>query len=367
MPARPLVLLIVVAAVLLCVILVLRVLDQEAPTDAPEPVPAATGRPAAPLVQPAPTAPAPATSRPPAETAPPTERWTALRAAEEALEILDRLLHDSSTTNDDIIRAMDRVLEFYVRPPQPDDTPDAGPTNKDLIAAALLARPEQARFAADHGWTEAYLRRVLSWRTDAEKHFVRALKLVKSDSGEGPNLRESVNVRAAQTIGDTGNPQLAADVIKVLERTVFQARYEISAGLLDAAFGTVGRLGDPESLEWLVKEFTHAKSNPPVEVDRLVAAHAALLRFDPKRVKGEMRYEIAREFVRTYAGVEALASARDPNAEPFWERIGPGVIRVLQHYAGAPKDENDRPLDTVAAFQEWFRDHKNPRRPPWGE
>ena len=118
----------------------------------------------------------------------------------------------------------------------------------------------------------------------------------------------------------------------------------------------------------MVKNFTHSKSSPRREADKLVAAHKAMVLFHDQ--EGKLRFEVVKEMIKTYAGVEAQAeqTTNDPKAQTmkqFWDRIKNDAIKVVQYYALEPKDTDGQLLAKMSDFQNWFRDHDNVRKAPW--
>jgi hypothetical protein len=67
---------------------------------------------------------------------------------------------------------------------------------------------------------------------------------------------------------------------------------------------------------------------------------------------------------------QAQQSSTDPKIlakKRFWDDIKTYTIPVVQHFAGKPANPDGVALSTMAEFQDWLRDHKNVRRPPWTE
>ncbi len=303
--------------------------------------------------------------------APETQRPDGLADAHRALDRLEDLLRSSRSMNEDILAALADVVQLYLQPPPPPGTvthappPDGTATERRFVHEANLRL-----LAEEEGWSEAYLAKVRTFRRSAERLFLEALRLQKIERRSERNLRDDVNIQAAQILGATGNPQVASKIQNVLETTIFKAQHEVSMQLLVECFAALARIGDEDSLEWMVKEFTHGKRSPRSSVDRLVAAQKAMIVFDRERVPGALRYELVREMIKTYAGVESQASQSSTDvpiqaAKVFWNRIGSDAVKVVQYFSFDPQDEDGEVLATMHEYQEWFRDHKNPRKPPW--
>ena len=155
-------------------------------------------------------------------------------------------------------------------------------------------------------------------------------------------------------------------------------KHDLNTDVLGAAFLALASLGELDSLEWMLDEYAHAKE---IEWEWLVAAHTAMVKFPNTKEAGEkgkrehapgkLRFAIVEQFIKTYAGVESTANTSASDAgtrakKRFWDNIKNATIPVLQHFAGAPKDqESGEALATVGEFQQWFRGHKNARKDPW--
>ena len=171
-------------------------------------------------------------------------------------------------------------------------------------------------------------------------------------------------------LGETGNPKVADQIQKALETSIFKAKFEVPMQLLEEAFAGLGKIGEEASLDWMVKEFTHANKSPRAKVDQLIAAHKAMILFDREKIPGSLRYKLVSEMVKTYSGIESQASqsSTDKNvqaAKVFWDRIKNDAIKAVQYFSFDPKNEDEEVLATMLEFQDWFRDHKNPKRDPW--
>lgn len=266
------------------------------------------------------------------------------------------------------LEAVSRIYHRLAEPPALEQVP---------IPADATAEQREAIESANHDherdWkreTRRWKRTVERWREDVEEAFLDALTLVETERYSDRNIREPVNIRAARILGSTGNVDLAKRMQRSLERDILDARHEVSEKLIQEAFAGLARLGNPDTLAWLVDDYVHTRSTPRSAVDRLIAAHQAMLLFDPARVPGSLRHELVEQFVRMYAGVESVAKqgkadATSVRTKMFWDQIRDGVIQVLQRFSRYPEDTRGLSLATVEAFQQWFRDHKNPRQAPW--
>ncbi len=295
--------------------------------------------------------------------------------AQAALDRLETKLKKRSTINEEQIAGMEEVMEFY-RGLKPPEKPEAKPVPdgaSDDEKEAIHRENEKLERDYEHD-LKKWDREVEKYKQDVRDVLIKAFKLTYPDVRTKRNRRDDVNIRAVELLATMGeNPDLAddisQDIIDALERVHFKAKdYDVTELLFEKAFAALGTLNSPKSLEWMIEEFTHAKSSPQVEVIKLSAAHKGMLLF--KDVPGKLRYDLVGEMVKTYAGVESQAeqNSNDKNVlakKQFWDRIKADVIKAVQYYSGEPQDENGQLIARMDGFQEWFRDHDNKRRPPW--
>lgn len=276
--------------------------------------------------------------------------------AERDLATLRKNLRSSKSLDDEIIRYMNLVATAHVNMAVPED------------AAA------QAKFE-----------KVLSkYRHDAELLMLKALRLKKLR--KKVNLRTDVNVHAAKVIGQLADAYPGAEGAKPRAhlsnhlrneiRGLQGAKHDVHADVLEAALASLAMLGDIKSLDWMLDEFSHTKA---VEVDWLVAAHKAMVKFPVKPdessgrafAPGRMRQAIVNKFITIYTAVETAANTSSNDAgilakKRLWDRMKSHTIPVLQHFAHAPRDPaTGAAYATMKEFQRWFRDHRSLRRAPW--
>lgn len=294
-----------------------------------------------------------------------------LDTAQSELDILQAKLKSSKSINEEITAALDAVSNAYHNleqpvKPEPKAVPDGA---SDEEKAAIEAENKKADDAHKVAMVK-FERDQKKFRKDAEKLFLKAFKLQKIHKQSETNRRDDVNVKAAQVLGETGSAKVASRVQKALETSVFKAKYEVSMQFLEEALAALGKIQDEDSLAWMVKEFTHGNKSPRYKVDQLIAAHKAMILFDREQIPGALRYKLVQEMVKTYSGIEAQAqqSSNDKNiqaAKVFWDRIKNDAIKAVQYFSFDPKNEDEEVLATMMEFQDWFRDHKNPKRAPW--
>lgn len=300
--------------------------------------------------------------------APATQPTVALSEAAMDLERLEAALKNKKSINDEINQYLDLVAGHFARIAPP-EAPAALAADADEETKATHA----AAVAEHDKAVQKFDRDLAAYRDRVVKAIFRAFKT--TDVKKETNLRDEVNRKAAQSLGaltaawpgEDGLKQ-REDVSRDLRKSIdelHKAKWNLSTDVLGEAFGAVGSLNTPQGLAWMMKEYTHAKNN---EVIWLVAAHKAMVKFT--EVEGSVRYELVELFVRTYAGVESAAekSSSDPKDQSkkrFWDDIKTATIPVVQYFSGNPTNEENVALATMREFEDWFRDHKNPRKAPW--
>ena len=285
-----------------------------------------------------------------------------LAAAWADLEELKRSTK-SKASNDDIDQYLDAVFNAFKGldgPTPPAD--DASDEEKEKYKKDLATFEDQQR----------------KFRDEAEKVILKIHTLVKVKNDV--NLRDDMNTKAARILGqlgefmdEKGRKELSKKLMQAIEKRMTKVKtHRINTDHLDATFEALGKLDDHDTIDWLLKNYTHTNEN---EKEYLIAAHKAFLLF--QQVEGKVRYNVVETFVKVYAGVEAQAeqSSSDPKLQAkkrFWDDIKTGVIPVVQQYSkdadGNPAaGEDGQALAKMAEFQNWIRDHKSLRKAPWVE
>lgn len=282
------------------------------------------------------------------------------------LATLTRYLKDKKSNTSQIVQYVHLVSRAYVD----FKAPDAGAA---ALEPAGLKQFEMNRAA---------------FRQQAERQLFRALRLQRVRNEQ--NVRDMVNVRAAQAIGHLAKAypgeagkkarsRLSQLMRKAIER-LKDVRYELNLDVLEAEFAALAEFGTLDTLEWLLKEFTHTKER---EEDWLLAAHRAMVRFPVETavaeksgrtfVPGRLRMAVVDKFITAYTAVETAANTSRNDAgivakKRFWDHIKNATIRVLQHFARQPKNpETGVALASMTEFRDWFRHHDKSRQAPWIE
>ena len=294
------------------------------------------------------------------------------RGAEKQLTVFKKRLSSKGATNEAILAAMEDVATAYKQlagPPQPETVPM--PEDATAEQARATARQNERRLRAWLTEKQKFDRRFGRFGARADALFVKALVLQKPARGSRKNQRDDVNVRAALILGETGSPTASEEMRDALEASVLNdTKIEVQEALYLEAFIALARLGDLRSLEWLDKRFVHGRLRPVTVLIQSAAAHDAMLHFQD--VPGAVRHRLVHHMVEKYIHVEASATEPPPGpipnlAKPFWDRLGGGVVRALQHFAGDPMDSDDMPIRTVSGFQEWLKTNGDPKAPPWND
>ena len=261
--------------------------------------------------------------------------------AQRRLDHLDALLARSRSVNEDLLAALDGVEEAYL-----DLKRGETPENEKVIG---------------------------TWQARAEKLVLKAFGLVKPDRRDKRrNVRDPVNVHAGRIFARLARTERWRDLQRVIQTRHLRARHDVPLPVLEAGFDALAALGDPKALAWMVDEFVHTNASPERLVDQLVAAHQAFVKFPLERIPGTQRHAIVKRFVQLYPATETVARESSTSSavhatRRFWDRIRVVVIRAAQHFAGTPRNEDGEAHATMEAFADWFREHKDVRRPPWSE
>lgn len=292
------------------------------------------------------------------------------------LDELESRIKSKKSINEDILQYLDAVAS-QLRGIQIEEPPAA----PEPLADDATDEQKEAHAAAEQAHKEAmseYDKRMSGFQKDYDKmrkevfkQFFKALTLSRVENDT--NQRDRVNIQAALLIGELGALQgekerkdLSKDVIKAIGDLHKVKDYQLNSEHLNATFAALGKLGMEDSLKWLAENYIHTKDN---ERQFLIAAHKAMILFTA--VPGSLRFMICEEMIKTYSSVESQAeqSSNDPAIQAkkrFWDAIRTETIPCVQYFAGQPKKAEDgAALAKMAEFQDWFRDHKHPRKPPW--
>ena len=239
---------------------------------------------------------------------------------------------------------------------------------------------------------------VRDYQDAAVELMFKGLRAVVFNAKNEDNLRNDVNLKAAQVLGDVlASPQLAAcrdakEVEKVREKASSELRgilagelaepkqeYLVPVAVLEAAFAALGRINDINSLEWLLENYAHTNNSQSM-TERLKAAHKAMILFKP--VPGKLRYAIVEKFITLYTSAEARAGSAAPSggtpaqksaaaaAKKFWDDVKTDTIAVVKYYATgpagvAPLNAEGQEATSMKELNDWWSTHDKPNRAPW--
>ena len=280
-----------------------------------------------------------------------------LKSAWQDLEQLKKSMKPKAT-NEDLIQYLDAVFNAFKTPDEPPKPADDATDEEKAEYEKTMAAFEKDRD---------------KYRDAVEKQVLKILVLVKVQPNTNSNVRDDVNIRAANILGEMGEfldekarDELSSKIMKTIEAKLTKVKtHDVNTELLDAAFGALGKLNSVDALQWLLKDYSHANE---VQKAYLIAAHKAMVLF--KSIEGKLRFEICDKFVTTYASVESQAEQSSTDAKilakkRFWDDIKTHTIPVVQHFAGKPTSAEGAALSTMAEFQEFLREHKSMKRAPW--
>jgi hypothetical protein len=292
------------------------------------------------------------------------------RRAEKQLTALKKRLASRGSTNEEILAALEDVAKAYKQlqgPPRPETVALPEDATAEQVRAA--AKENERKMRAWLAEKQRFDRRFGRFGARADALFIKAMVLQKPVKGSRRNERSDVNVRAALILGETGSPTASEEMRDALEASVLNGtKVEVPETLYVEAFIALARLGDLRSLTWLDERFVHGRLRPVTVLIQSAAAHEAMLHFE--NVPGQMRLKLVKHMVEMYIHVEASAAEPPPGpipnlAKPFWDRVGSGVVRALQHFAGDPYDDEGMPIRSVTGFKTWLEANGDPKADAW--
>jgi hypothetical protein len=314
--------------------------------------------------------------------------------ARRDLEALGGQLKDKKIGNEDLIGTLDAlakafyVISFDVEPPAA-LAEGADEEAKKAHAAQVKAYEDaKKKHAAD----------VKEWQEKCLDQIFKALKLVAFNPRNNENMRNDVNLKAAQVLGDLlADPRLAEgrDAKEVAKERESWSKslmgllagdleepkqeYLVPVAVLESAFGALGKINDHDSLKWLLDNYSHT-NNAQAKVERLRAAHKAMILF--KGVEGPLRYQIVEKFITIYtaaeasannnaaSGADAKAKSAAAAAKKFWDDVKTDTIAVVNHFATGPDNQppslgEGQALTSMKELNEWWSKHNKRNKAPW--
>ena len=259
-----------------------------------------------------------------------------LKDAEVEAGRLKELLKKSKSDNQDILASLEALAKAYTNL-VPND--EAGKTT----------------FEADAN----------RFYKEAEKLFLDAFELKYVKPNTSANLRDDVNIKAAQILGWC-RPEITSKIINILETKIFKAKdYDPPTTLYDEAFKAIALLNTKDgfaySLEW-VKYSTNKG-----DAERTKAMYEAVILFTD--VKGTVRHDFVKKSLISFVGTESAAergrTKEEQTQKVVWDKVKGAIVKAMQVYCKEPKAKDGALMAKLRDFEQWFRDHDSPRDPTW--
>jgi hypothetical protein len=309
------------------------------------------------------------------------------------VKLLGEQVRDKKIGNEDLIGTLDALAKtfFNIAPPVA-PPPAADPNDPAKVAQAAAA---QKKFDED---VKKFPQTVRDHQDQALDAMMKALRVVVYNPRTKDNLRNDVNLKAAQVLGDLlSHADLAknrtedelkklkqsrsGDLMNVLagDFTKPKQDYLVPVAVLETTFAALARMNQEKALEWMIEEYIHTR-NAPEETERLVAAHKAMKLFTA--MPGKLRHALVDKMITLYAGAEAQANnAASSGATPqqksaaaaakaFWDKIKNDAIAAANYFAtgadnAVPQNAEGQALTTMKELKEWFETHSRLNKAPW--
>jgi hypothetical protein len=259
-----------------------------------------------------------------------------LKDAEVEAGRLRELLKRSKSDNQDILASLDALAKAYVNL-APND--DAG----------------KATFEADSA----------RFHKEAEKLFLDAFEAKYVRPNTGANLRDDVNIKAAQILGWC-RPELTNKIITILEAKIFKAKdYDPPTTLYEEAFKAIALLNTKDGFAYCLDWAKYSTNKGDAE--RTKAMFEAIILFTD--VKGAVRHDFVKKTLISFIGTESAAergrTKEEQTQKVVWDKVKGAIIRAMQVYCKEPKAKDGALMAKLRDFDQWFRDHDALRDPTW--
>ena len=212
------------------------------------------------------------------------------------------------------------------------------------------------------------------WRRRAEHAFLRAAFLDRPAPAAAAGEFRGIRILAARLIGLCG-PSAVARFRRALKERWFRAPAGVpSREEWRAAFASLARVGDDDSLAWLTEEALSTDDDGPRR-DRGLEALRAVASF--KNPPGRLRRRAAERVIQVEMEREQAASLSgsavplQPLARVRWAASRRWAIDALHALCRdpitgkEPLDAFGAPILTVGDFQQWVGTRSRLRDPPW--
>ncbi|MBL9089129.1 MAG: hypothetical protein JNM10_18465 [Planctomycetia bacterium] len=259
-----------------------------------------------------------------------------IKDAEVEAGRLKDLLKKSKSDNQDILASLDALAKAYANLVPNDD------------AAKATFEADSARF-----------------HKEAEKLFLDAFELKYVKPNTSANLRDDVNIKAAQILGWC-RPEVTNKIIAILETKIFKAKdYDPPTTLYDEAFKAIALLNTKDGFNYCLEWVKYSTNKGDAE--RTKAMYEAIILFTD--VKGTVRHDFVKKSLISFIGTESSAergrTKEEQTQKVVWDKVKGAIIKAMQVYCKEPKAKDGVLMAKLRDFNDWFRDHDSPRDPTW--
>lgn len=259
-----------------------------------------------------------------------------IKDAEVEAGRLKDLLKKSKSDNQDILASLDALAKAYANLVPNDD------------AAKATFEADSARF-----------------HKEAEKLFLDAFELKYVKPNTSANLRDDVNIKAAQILGWC-RPEVTNKIIAILETKIFKAKdYDPPTTLYDEAFKAIALLNTKDGFNYCLEWVKYSTNKGDAE--RTKAMYEAIILFTD--VKGTVRHDFVKKSLISFIGTESAAergrTKEEQTQKVVWDKVKGAIVKAMQVYCKEPKAKDGALMAKLRDFDQWFRDHDSPRDPTW--
>lgn len=259
-----------------------------------------------------------------------------IKDAEVEAGRLKDLLKKSKSDNQDILASLDALAKAYVNLVPNDD------------ASKATFEADSARF-----------------HKEAEKLFLDAFELKYVKPNTSANLRDDVNIKAAQILGWC-RPEITSKIINILETKIFKAKdYDPPTTLYDEAFKAIALLNTKDGFNYCLEWVKYSTNKGDAE--RTKAMYEAIILFTD--VKGTVRHDFVKKTITYFIGTESSAergrTKEEQTQKVVWDKVKGAIVKAMQVYCKEPKAKDGALMAKLRDFNDWFRDHDSPRDPTW--
>jgi hypothetical protein len=239
--------------------------------------------------------------------------------------------------------------------------------NEEIQSALARVRTALAGLVPDPGGEpdRKWRNEAARWTRSAGRLVFSAAILARVPPNSKRNMRQPVNLNALRMLAGFDEDKISPLLIEAFEKSIFQAKgYEPEAVIYETGFRTLANLNSPKAFLWLAEDVIDTDSRPH-RTERTRAALRALVSFTA--MTGADRHAAFKRILRVF--VPGARSASSP-AHSLTLRLDKEIIDVLRHLGrdqvtGRAPIALGRWVGTVPAFERWFHEHRDVKRPPW--